>query len=850
MKIKAAISILLTLMMAVSAFTVATANPCPEGSVVFTKKVWDSVEELWVEEIDASIGDTVRFNITMTYYKHPDNPYNWKLYEIEVWDVLPECLVFDNEVMVSSPGNPIDYTEETAGNKIFWNFTSPMLDDGESLYIEFNATVVESEETDNQNWAYYNANECGEYLHCGGDDAWVHVVIPPEPGVNIDKKIWDGEEWVDEYATYLCVWQLIEDGQYLDFQITVTNTGNVDLNNVVVTDVLPPFLTYYDSDPSPSVVNDGEIIWYFDIPVDGVVVINLTTEIIGEYFIFNDVAEGDNYVNVTDTEYEVFAWDSVHILLSKRLEVEKEVYDSDSQEWVNEINQVQIGETIKFRITTTYHGPSDSRMVCGIIGDLLPDYCLEYLETTLVKVAGVTIGEGTYQYPDIIPDHGNTLTLCGEEVEIPTLVPSPFPGADWYIIIWDFRDAWDFELHDGESVVIEFETEVTQYCECISTNIALGLGWSCYCCDECNYYVDWDYANVTCSPPDTSFEKKVWDGEGWSDEGSGIVGETMKFRLRFEYYGNENLTDVRIVDELPCVLVFDEVKKMQKINTSVEVSENGKTIWFNMSEWEISDGDVVIIEFTALVTGATGDCCPAYNKAWLYIYEDCEIFDWYYDEVQVTTHQNYKPCPTIIRDPTDGVTEEELTFYVKSYDVNGDKVYYMIDWGDETTSGWIGPYTSGVEITVEHTWEEVGNYTVVAKAKDTHDEIGEWGNTITVEIEQAPPEPPEKPDVEISFKRFGMKSVTAIVTNNLEVNLTNCQWNMTVKGGLLGRIDVFINGTTNLTPGAKTITAGWGGLLGNIGRITAVVKVLPEGYTEPFNATASGFAIGRFVLIR
>jgi len=58
---------------------------------------------------------------------------------------------------------------------------------------------------------------------------------------------------------------------------------------------------------------------------------------------------------------------------------------------------------------------------------------------------------------------------------------------------------------------------------------------------------------------------------------------------------------------------------------------------------------------------------------------------------------------------------------------NGDDVYYYIEWGEYSNAGeWIGPYSSGEQIILTHTWDK-GTYTIKAKAKDVYDQESEWG---------------------------------------------------------------------------------------------------------------------------
>jgi hypothetical protein len=74
-------------------------------------------------------------------------------------------------------------------------------------------------------------------------------------------------------------------------------------------------------------------------------------------------------------------------------------------------------------------------------------------------------------------------------------------------------------------------------------------------------------------------------------------------------------------------------------------------------------------------------------------------------------------------------------FTFNATDPDGDDVYYFIDWGDGTTSGWYGSYLSGKEITKNHMWVKKGTYLVKAKAKDIYNQEGPWG-TIQIPIQQ------------------------------------------------------------------------------------------------------------------
>jgi len=80
------------------------------------------------------------------------------------------------------------------------------------------------------------------------------------------------------------------------------------------------------------------------------------------------------------------------------------------------------------------------------------------------------------------------------------------------------------------------------------------------------------------------------------------------------------------------------------------------------------------------------------------------------------------PFRPTIQQPSDFQAHKVLEFGFVSKDINDDNISYFIDWGDGTNSGWIGPYASGKEITLNHTWSRARSYVVSAKAKDNDGE--------------------------------------------------------------------------------------------------------------------------------
>ena len=108
------------------------------------------------------------------------------------------------------------------------------------------------------------------------------------------------------------------------------------------------------------------------------------------------------------------------------------------------------------------------------------------------------------------------------------------------------------------------------------------------------------------------------------------------------------------------------------------------------------------------------------------------ISDWSDPHYITITGENEAPDTPDITGPTSGTAGEEYEYSFITTDPNGDDVYYYIDWGDNQTEEWIGPYESSEEVKVSHTWDEEGTYALKAKAKDIYNAESDWG---TLEIE-------------------------------------------------------------------------------------------------------------------
>lgn len=122
-------------------------------------------------------------------------------------------------------------------------------------------------------------------------------------------------------------------------------------------------------------------------------------------------------------------------------------------------------------------------------------------------------------------------------------------------------------------------------------------------------------------------------------------------------------------------------------------------------------------------------------------------------EASIPSNAPYIPT---ISGPTHVVINESGTFSVLTTDPDNDNIYYYIDWGDGTNTGWIGPYPSGTSNQSSHKWEGLGSFAVKAKAKDTYGVQSGWSEPLIVIVsDNSPPGAPT-----IAGKTSGKVGVT------------------------------------------------------------------------------------------
>ena len=84
-----------------------------------------------------------------------------------------------------------------------------------------------------------------------------------------------------------------------------------------------------------------------------------------------------------------------------------------------------------------------------------------------------------------------------------------------------------------------------------------------------------------------------------------------------------------------------------------------------------------------------------------------------------------------------GQIGETYEYTTSTIDPNDEPVWYMWQWGEGSTSEWIGPFASGEMANASHTWTRKNVYDIRVKAKDASGEQSTWSEPLSVSMPKA-----------------------------------------------------------------------------------------------------------------
>jgi parallel beta-helix repeat protein len=151
-------------------------------------------------------------------------------------------------------------------------------------------------------------------------------------------------------------------------------------------------------------------------------------------------------------------------------------------------------------------------------------------------------------------------------------------------------------------------------------------------------------------------------------------------------------------------------------NASSSYDRDGEVVSF---EWDFGDGETG----NGMVVSHSYNSSGPYDVT-LIITDD----DGYKGNLTKTidANKNYPPEIPSIDGPISGKWGKPHYFTFQTTDIEGSCVWYFVDWGDGSDTGWMGPFVSGDEVSEPHTWIEQETYVVRCKAKDMYGIQSDW----------------------------------------------------------------------------------------------------------------------------
>lgn len=95
---------------------------------------------------------------------------------------------------------------------------------------------------------------------------------------------------------------------------------------------------------------------------------------------------------------------------------------------------------------------------------------------------------------------------------------------------------------------------------------------------------------------------------------------------------------------------------------------------------------------------------------------------------QILSENNQPPKPPMIDGPLTGRVNKNQDFTISLFDPDGDDLFYCIDWDDQTSLEWVGPYQNNTTLQITYKWKNTADYLIKAKVKDSSGLESDWTN--------------------------------------------------------------------------------------------------------------------------
>jgi uncharacterized repeat protein (TIGR01451 family)/fimbrial isopeptide formation D2 family protein len=666
----------------------------PNPAINLTKKV--DVDGSWGENAYINVGDNVSFKIIV------ENIGDIDLTNVTVTDDLPAFLTYNYD------SNPIHSV--ATDHHIEWNIGT--------LAVGAIVEIIFSAHADMEGCDCNIANVTTNQGVSDEDDACVIAEVVLIPDIELLKHVWNGTNWVENITVNV--------SDDVDFKIIITNTGDVNLTNVVVVDDLPDFLAFnYDANITPTISSDHHIEWTFStLDIDESIEITFSANVIY-------LDSGCNFAEVT-TDEDVSDEDEACVVVTG-MSVKKEIWNPDIQDWVDEIN-ASVGDIIKFRITIEYFGDGSYTLYNIRVKDELPE-CLEYANNANPPETDISAdGKTIWWNLSTILQAGDTIYItfyayisetsgCGPCVNWANVTANECSGGTYY---------------GNDSATVNAD------CPLIAE-----IGGPYFGEIDEDIYIN---GSATGGTPPYTFSWDL-DDDGLYDDATGnsIIkswSSTGTYVISLKVQDSKSRVDTE--DTTVTISQDNNPPDTPSKPTGPESGESDTTYTFSSSAtdpndddirygWDL-DGDGVIDKWTSFYnSGSIAKITHSWSSAGTY-HIKVKAEDTYgalsqFSEVKtIVISGNNAPNKPSITGPSSGKVETSYSYSSTAIDIDGDQIYYLFDWGDGTNSGWKGPYNSGDSITESHIWNSQGTFTVKVKAKDINNVESVWSDPLSVSM--------------------------------------------------------------------------------------------------------------------
>ncbi len=437
----------------------------------FKKQVWDETYG-WTETTNLSVGDNIMFKISYTPTSRTDN--------VEIKDYLPPTVKFVSSSIPPDSEQTKIYSYQNGNKylptKIFtWDIGD--LNSGVTTEIFINGVVEYLPKSyfglpDDDIDIYYKTENyvtlrgtrysqgCGNAYTVRFTDTADFTIIQENPNLKIEKKV----KWncCGEYNTNVVK---ANKGDWVTFWLKVKNEGDVDFQDVNVSDSLPLGLSYNDNATvngilqEPVFIDDNNFYWKVGkLEVGDTVDITFQANV-DECGLFKNIAMVKGYHNNEEFTDDDDA--SVKVDCIPNVLIEKTVRKTPCDPWIEHVG-LELNDEIFFKLDVINTGETILEL---IVSDVLPDNLI-YINNSANYTPTINGQTLNWLFLDVNPN---------EHIEIIYRAK---------VIDCGYGINWAYTSDRGQNVFDEDNATVNILC---APNISVDKKVKLTCCNDCEY---------------------------------------------------------------------------------------------------------------------------------------------------------------------------------------------------------------------------------------------------------------------------------------------------------------------------------------------------------------------------